>query len=70
MRKIIIIQFILFIFCFYNCKENSIQNKTVENKIIEDTIPNSNGGKEDSFFTFKNWNSIDKSKAIYQSPNF
>lgn len=70
MRKIIIIQFILFIFCFYNCKENSIQNKTVENKIIEDTIPNSNGGKEDSFFTFKNWNSIDKSKAIYQSPEF
>lgn len=70
MRKIIILQFALFLFCFYNCKENSGQIRTNENQTIKDTFHNVNDETKNSYFKYKKWSLIDNKEGIYQFSEF
>ncbi|EKB58888.1 hypothetical protein [Bergeyella zoohelcum] len=69
MRKIFIIQFILFLFCFCNCKENFTQYKVYKSKLAEKQSISHVNDKIDSFFTYKKWSSIDPN-GIYEFSQF
>lgn len=69
MKRIVTIQFILFLLSFYNCKGNSNQEKVDKSKLIE--IPSVTHGinKTDSFFTYQKWSSVEND-GVYQFSDF
>lgn len=65
MKNIIIIQFLLSLFFFCNCKENSIKNIFGDQpiKIYEQKLPEN---KKSFYFTYKKWDSENESSNIYK----